>query len=347
MTGRLLTIDGSEGEGGGQVLRSSLALSLATGQPFAIENIRARRKKPGLMRQHLTAVEAARDVGQAHVEGAAIGSLRLTFRPGKVTPGSYTFRVGTAGSATLVLQTVLPALLVAEGESHLSLEGGTHNPLAPPLDFLTKAYLPLVNRMGPTVEARLVRPGFYPAGGGRFSVRIQPAPQLGRLELTERGEIITRRVRALVANLPRHIAERECRTIARKTGWNEDCFAVEEVRDSRGPGNVVMIELESPHVAEVVTGFGQLGVRAEEVAMQAFRETDEYLTADVPVGKHLADQLMLPLGIGVWLGSGGSVFRTMPLSLHATTHLEILRRFLAIEVRVERADHDNCVVCFG
>ena len=179
----LITIDGSQGEGGGQVLRSSLALSLVLGRPFAIEKIRAGRKKPGLLQQHLTAVLAAADVGNAEVQGAALGSRRLEFRPGPVRSGNYAFRVGTAGSATLVLQTVLPALLSAEGESNLVLEGGTHNPMAPPVDFLVKAYLPLVNRLGPRVDLQVVRPGFYPAGGGKFTVRVQPAKQLGRLEL--------------------------------------------------------------------------------------------------------------------------------------------------------------------
>jgi RNA 3'-terminal phosphate cyclase (ATP) len=226
----ILTIDGSQGEGGGQVLRSSLALSLVTGRPFVIEKIRAARKKPGLMRQHLTAVLAAAEISGAEVEGAALGSRRLVFSPGPVRAGDYTFRIGTAGSATLVLQTVLPTLLVAEVDSNLTLEGGTHNPMAPPLDFLEKAYLPLVNRLGPHVEVHLVRPGFYPAGGGEFTVHVQPAPQLGRLELIERGQIIARRVRALVANLPRHIAERECRTIAQECGWDANCFAVEEIR---------------------------------------------------------------------------------------------------------------------
>jgi RNA 3'-terminal phosphate cyclase (ATP) len=343
----IITIDGSQGEGGGQVLRSSLALSLVTGRPLVIEKIRAGRKKPGLLRQHLTAVLAAAEVSGAEVEGAALGSRRLVFHPGPVRSGNYAFRVGTAGSATLVLQTVLPALLLAEGESNLTLEGGTHNPFAPPVDFLEKAYLPLMNRLGPRVEVRLVCPGFYPAGGGQFTVRVQPTRQLGRLELVNRGQIVAHRVRAMVANLPRHIAERECRTIARETGWDESSFSIDEVKGSRGPGNVVMIELEAEHVTEVFTGFGERGVRAEDVAMQALRQAEEYLAADVPVGTHLADQLMLPLGIGVHLGSGGGLFRTMELSLHSTTHLEILRRFLEIDIQVDCEDNGNCVVRFG
>ena len=345
----ILTIDGSQGEGGGQVLRSSLAMSLVTGRPFVIENIRAGRKKPGLMRQHLTAVNAATKVSHAQVTGAEIGSVWLEFRPDQVEAGDYKFCVGTAGSATLVLQTVLPALMLTEGESNLTLEGGTHNPFAPPLDFLTKAYLPLVHRMGPkvTVNPLYVRPGFYPAGGGSFRVNIHPARQLGRLELPERGEIRARRVTAMVANLPQHIAERECRLLTEKTGWPQDCFTIEIVQHSRGPGNVVLIELESEHVTEVFTGFGQIGVRAEAVATRALDDARAYLAAGVPVGKYLADQLLLPLGIGAHLGSGGGMFRTMSLSLHATTHIEILHRFLDLDTKVEQAGRDDFVVRIG
>src|SRR5262249_21779317 len=148
----MITIDGSFGEGGGQILRTSLALSLVTGQPFHIEKIRAGRKQPGLLRQHLTAVKAAAQISQAQVEGEKIGSTQLTFAPGSLMAGEYAFAVGTAGSATLVLQTILPALLRANAPSRLTLEGGTHNPFAPPFNFLTKAFLPLIRRMGARVE---------------------------------------------------------------------------------------------------------------------------------------------------------------------------------------------------
>ena len=160
----MLTIDGSFGEGGGQILRTALALSLVTGKPFRIDNIRAGRKNPGLLRQHLTAVNAATEISHAEVTGAVIGSRELTFAPGSVESGDYAFAVGTAGSTTLVLQTVLPALLIANGKSQLILEGGTHNPFAPPFDFLEQAFLPLVNRMGPRVTAELERPGLLSGG---------------------------------------------------------------------------------------------------------------------------------------------------------------------------------------
>ena len=183
----MITIDGSRGEGGGQVLRTSLALSLATGAPFRIEGIRAQRPKPGLLRQHLTAVQAAAAVGRARVEGAVAGASALTFSPDGVHAGEYAFSIGTAGSATLVLQTILPPLLVAGGRSVVTLEGGTHNPWAPPFDYLERVFLPVVNRLGPRVAVTLERHGFYPAGGGRFTITIEPAPRLARLDLCDRG----------------------------------------------------------------------------------------------------------------------------------------------------------------
>src|SRR5438034_4921677 len=197
----LIEIDGSFGEGGGQILRTSLALSLVTDQAFRIRNIRAARKKPGLLRQHLTAVNAAAEIGQAKVEGASLASGELTFRPCSVAASSYHFAVGSAGSATLVLQTILPALIVASGPSTVVLEGGTHNPHAPPFDFLQKAFLPELNRMGPMIAATLERPGFYPAGGGKFTLTIKPVPQLSPIQVLERGEIQCCRATAIVAGL--------------------------------------------------------------------------------------------------------------------------------------------------
>jgi RNA 3'-terminal phosphate cyclase (ATP) len=185
----MIHIDGSIGEGGGQILRSALGLSMATRQPFRIENIRAARAKPGLLRQHLTAVNAAVTICSATVEGNAISSRALSFEPGKVAPGDFTFSIGSAGSTMLVLQTVLPALLVAEGPTRLVLEGGTHNPFAPPMDFLEKVFLPLISRMGPQVTVVLERAGFYPAGGGRAVVHIEPVVKLQPLHLRERGAI--------------------------------------------------------------------------------------------------------------------------------------------------------------
>ncbi len=332
--GRLLSraiydIDGSRGEGGGQILRTSLALSMITGTPIRIANIRARRTKPGLMRQHLTAVQAAARVSNARVEGATVGSREIVFTPSSVTPGDHCFAIGTAGSTTLILQTVLPALILASGPSHLTLEGGTHNPMAPPFEFLDRAYLPLLRRMGADVEAKLERAGFYPAGGGRLSVTVKPAGELQGIDLLERGEIRNRRGTVLLANLPAHIAQREVQTLSQLTGWDPTSFEIRRV-DSAGPGNAVLLELESETVTEVFTAFGEVGVPAEKVAEKAVREMQSYLASDVPVGEHLADQLLLPLAL-----AGTGSYRTLPLSLHARTQVELIPEFLDVRIEVE------------
>ena len=339
-----IIIDGSQGEGGGQVLRSSLALSLVTGKPFCIENIRAGRRKPGLMRQHLTAVNAATEIGAADVTGDAIGSTRLTFRPHKIKSGDFHFSIGTAGSTTLVLQTILPALMLTDKPSTLKLSGGTHNPFAPPLDFLEKTYLPLLAKIGPQVETKLMRPGFYPAGGGEFRVDITPTKSLKSLALTDRGEITRRTVRLMFAHLPFHIIERERRKIAEKTDWDESVFEIREMSGSRGPGNLVMIEAESRDVCELFTGFGEVNVPAEKVAIDALEQYRSYVAADVPVGVYLADQLMLPLGIARFLGSEASEFLTHDLSRHSTTHIDILQRFLNIDISVTQENNGRCRV---
>lgn len=335
----MITIDGSRGEGGGQVLRTSLGLSLVTGTPFTIEKIRAGRKKPGLMRQHLTAVNAATEVGGAEVEGAALNSRSLVFRPKGIRAGSYRFAVGTAGSATLVLQTVLPALLVADGPSELVLEGGTHNPFAPPFDFLQKAFLPILSKMGAKVTAMLEAPGFYPAGGGRFTVKIEPTGKLKPFELMERGEIVAKRAVARVAQIPENIAHREIKTVGSKLGWIKDDLSVEVVDNSRGPGNIVVIEIESVNVTEVFTGFGEKGVKAEHVARKAVDEARKYLAADVPVGPYLADQLLIPMAM-----AGGGRFRTMKLTRHTETNIEMVQRFLEVGIEVDKLDNGSCEV---
>ncbi len=330
----MILIDGSQGEGGGQVLRTSLALSMVTGRPFRIEKIRAGRKKPGLMRQHLTAVRAAAQVCNAKIGGDAIGSVELTFEPATVQPGNYQFAVGTAGSATLVLQTVLPALLLADQPSELTLEGGTHNPWAPPFDFLTRALLPLLDRMGLHAMATLDRPGFYPAGGGKFRVSVQPRGELVPLDLLERGQAVSRLARAVVARLPERIAERELALVRHKLNWSDDCLRAETANDSVGPGNVILIEIASEHVTELFTGFGSVERSSEEVAGEAIDEARRYLAAGVPVGVHLADQLLIPLALA------GGRFRTLAPSRHTTTNIDVIKHFCQVNIACEKVDRD-------
>jgi RNA 3'-terminal phosphate cyclase (ATP) len=337
-----LIIDGSHGEGGGQILRSSLALSMVTGQPFEIDHIRAGRKKPGLMRQHLTSLRAAQTVSQAEVTGDAIGSRTVTFKPGQVQPGEYQFSIGTAGSTTLVFQTVLPALMLASGPSTIILEGGTHNPFAPPVDFLAKAFLPLLKRMGPKVSVTVERAGFYPAGGGRLKIDIEPVVHLTPLELMERGKEVRREAKATVANLPRDIGEREAKVIARKMNWDSDVVHIEEIRDTPGPGNIAMIELAFEHVCEIFTGFGEIKRSAEAVANHAVQQCRRYLKTGAPVGEYLADQLILPMAI-----CGQGSFRASCLSRHSLTHIDLVRQFLQCKLVTNDLGRDGATVCIG
>jgi RNA 3'-terminal phosphate cyclase (ATP) len=327
----MIVIDGSLGEGGGQIIRTSLALSLVTGKAFRVERVRARREKPGLQRQHLTAVLAAAEVGGAQVSGAQVGAREFSFEPGEIVPGDYTFAIGTAGSTTLVLQTVLPPLMAAAGPSLLTLEGGTHNVHAPPFDFIRRAFLPLVNRTGPRVSAELARYGFYPPGGGRFQVFIEPRGEPRRLDLEERGEIRRRLARALVVKIPAAVAERELAVVRERLGWADDELRVETSTNALSPGNVLTLEVETEHLTELFTGMGERGVRAETVAERACDEMQNYLDAGAPVGEHLADQLLLPLA----LGAGGS-YVTGPLSPHTTTNIEIIRKFLDAGIEATR-----------
>ena len=278
-------------------------------------------------------MRAAATVSRAEVEGDTLGSLELSFTPRALDGGEYTFSIGTAGSTMLVLQSILPALVLAARPSNLLLEGGTHNPQSPTFEFISHAYLPLLSRMGPVVNAVLERPGFFPAGGGRVRVSVEPAASLEPFELLERGPIRRHHVTARVAHLPRHIAEREVETLAQKLLWDRACFDIEELTDVDGPGNVVIAELIAEHVTEVFSGFGEKGVRAETVAKRVANEIREYLRADVPIGRHLADQLVLLMAV-----ARGGAFCTLSPSSHLTTQVEVIRRFLGVLVGLNRRD---------
>lgn len=328
----VVEIDGSLGEGGGQVLRTSLALAGLTGKKLHLRNIRAGRSKPGLLRQHLTALEAAAEVTGAKVEGAALRSTELWFEPGTPRGGDYRFSVGTAGSANLVCQTVLPLLLFAEGGSAVTFEGGTHNDKAPTWDDMDRVFFPLLRRMGvETLSTWIDRHGFYPAGGGRFQVVVEPWKEKKPLRLEEVSPPVQLRAWALVANIPKHVAARELRTLRELLPLEKNDCAPREV-ESPGPGNVaqVLVVGDEHHGApELFTAFGAPRKPAEDVAAEVAARVHEHLAREVPVGPHLADQLLLPMA----LGAGGS-FVTGPLSLHTKTNIEVIGQFLDRPIHV-------------
>jgi RNA 3'-terminal phosphate cyclase (ATP) len=337
----MIIIDGSNGEGGGQVLRTSLSLSLVTRQPFQMINIRSGRRKPGLLRQHLTAVQAAKEISQAKVKGDVIGSRTLTFQPGKVQAGEYHFAIGTAGSTMLVLQTVLPALMLGDRESRIRLEGGTHNPYAPPVDFLKRSFLPLLKQMGPEVILDLKQYGFYPSGGGVVDVLVKPISALKPLDLLERGVLKKIKAKVLLAKLGHHIAKREMAVIQKEfpeIGGNTEIVIVD---NSPGPGNVVMIELMYEHMTEVITGFGEIKKSAEKVAQEAVDQAKQFMALDVPVGSFLADQLMIPFVL-----AGKGAYQTGPLSLHAITNRQIIRQFVDVDMKDKRIADNRWTLFF-
>lgn len=331
-----MELDGSLGEGGGQILRTALSLALCTGKTFRIEHIRARRRNPGLMRQHLTAVQAAAEISGAETEGARLNSQTLLFAPGKIKAGEYRFAIGSAGSCTLVFQTILPALLRAGGPSRLVMQGGTHNPWAPPFHFIERAFLRQLRRMGGHVSLQLKHFGFYPAGGGEFTAFIEPGRCLSGLDLMERGPLLQAFAESFVAALPPHIAQRELETVRRELGWGDEALLQRALSNDQGPGNALLITLEYQQVTEVFSGFGEKGVTAETVARGVIAETRQFMSSNAATGPFLADQLLLPMAL-----AGAGSFTTSALTQHTLTNADVIRAFLEIDVRITQIDR-NC-----
>ncbi len=325
----LIQIDGTRGEGGGQLLRGALALAAATGRAFRIDDIRRSRPRPGLMRQHLTAVHAAAAICGAHVEGAEVGATTLVFEPGTVRAGEHTFAIGTAGSCVLVLQALVPALARLASPSRITIAGGTHNPLAPTFEYLRDALAPQLAAIGWPVEYTLVRYGFYPAGGGELVATILPARPAQRLVLVERGERVAHAMRAVVAHLSPEIGDRELETLCKRLNWEGG--TVSSTENSGSPGNFVEAKVSFANVTELATSIGERGRSAERVADGCADAMRRYLRATAPVGEHLLDQLLVPLAL-----SAGGELRAIRWTPHAEAQRELLRTWFERDIEVAR-----------
>lgn len=331
----MLHIDGTQGEGGGQVLRTALSLSLITSTPVRIEGIRGRRKSPGLQRDHLTCVQAAKAIGSAEVEGAELGSTTLQFTPRQLHAGDFGFAIGAAGSTSLLLQTILMPLLLAPGASTVRLDGGTHNPQAPPFDFLAHTFAPALRRLGADLDVQIARHGFAPSGGGSIAVRIAGGRRLQPYAFDARTTSEPWRARALLSQLPDDIGRRELVELVQRFGRSRlrpENARIERV-DATGAGNALLLELPFPSHCEVVTAFGERGVPAEQIADRVATEALVLLAAEAPVGQHLADQLLVPLAL-----AGGGAMRTVEPSLHSTTVAALVERFLPVRFRFVEDD---------
>ncbi|MGC6404769.1 MAG: RNA 3'-terminal phosphate cyclase [Candidatus Comchoanobacterales bacterium] len=330
----MITIDGSKGEGGGQILRSSLSLAMVTGQAFKMINIRANRKKPGLMRQHLTVVNAAAKICDAKVTGAELGSNKLIFTPNKIKGGNYSFAIGSVGSTTLLAQTIIPALTLAEEPSILTIEGITHNMQSPTYDFLKHSYLPVLKKMGIEIEASIQSYGFYPVGGGKVTFSIKPNKALKPIELTNRGKQKNLSAESLFAHLSVDIAKRELNTISNLMGWQDEKLHVRQINNAKSSGNIVQLKLEHDELVETAVSFGRSGTKAEEVAEEACMKAKKYLNSDAAVGIYLADQLLLPMVL-----AGCGKFTTISPSLHTRSNINVIQQFIPCSIDVEEQEH--------
>lgn len=330
-----IQIDGSQGEGGGQVLRTALTLSILTQQNIELINIRAGRKKTGLLRQHLTSVLAAQEICSATTEGVELGSSHIRFIPKRVKPGDYHFRIGTAGSTVLVCQTILPALMLADKSSTITLEGGTHNGMSPSLSFLEQSFLPVLKSMGVNCKLSTSRLGFYPAGGGKWQIMIEPTKKLMPVHLTEPGSQFEKNSRncslnALVSLLPESIGQREVSTAQKILGWQR---AESQVLNlvTLGPGNSFQLSIDCQTHHNVFEVVGERSVSAEKVAERAAQQVNKFIHANAAVEEYLADQLLLLIALA---GSGS--FTTTKPSLHTITNINVIKQILGKKILVNQ-----------
>jgi RNA 3'-terminal phosphate cyclase (ATP) len=324
-----LIIDGAMGEGGGQIIRTALTLAMLKKVSIEIINIRAKRNKPGLLRQHLTCVRAAKAICNAKVEGDELGSQRIVFTPNKVSNGEYHFKIGSAGSTALVCQTLILPLALAKAESKVIFEGGTHNGMSPSLTFLQEAYFPLLAKMGIQTEVHIDRLGFYPAGGGKWSLKIKPCESLCGIALMSSNDagndsVVSRlTVSAMVSQLPLSIAEREIKAVCLMLGLCQTKASAVSV-ETPGPGNILNITMHHDSHKNVFELVGMVGVSAENIAKRAVGRFRQFVHSGACVEEHLADQLLLPLAV-----AGQGHFCTTKPSLHSVTNMAVIKQFNA------------------
>jgi RNA 3'-terminal phosphate cyclase (ATP) len=323
--------------GGGQMLRTALSLAMVTGQSFRMVNIRGKRRKPGLMRQHLTCVNASCEITGGSAEGAEINSTEIVFHPGTPRGGEYRFSIGTAGSTGLLYQTLLPALLHADGQSTLHLEGGTHNPLAPPFEFLDRVFLPTLRKMGVDATISLAETGFAPVGGGVIHCIIEPCAQLAPIVLTDRGELISTKLRVPVRNLPRSIADRILNSALAE--FPCDDASVEPREPGPGRGICCLYEAVFEHGSELASAFGEMNVTGEQVGRRTAKSLRDFISNGAAVGRYLADQLLLPMAL-----AGGGNFITLNPDDHVPTNIGVIEMFLPVKFDIEDLDRGQRLV---
>lgn len=332
----MVEIDGGFGEGGGQILRTALSLSCLFLKPFRIFNIRKNRKKPGLMPQHLTCVRAARLISNAEVAGDEIGSSELVFKPQTVKGEELFFDIGTAGSTSLVLQTIIPSLVFSYQRTRVILKGGTHVPFSPPFDYIAGVFALILEKLGIKIELKIESYGFYPKGGGEIIADIFPANNLKPLRITERGKVTRIRGCSGVGNLPLSIAERQRDAMIEKihSEIKDLTFPVEiEMMNvpTPGQGTFIYFHSESENTIAGFTALGKRGKRAETVGEEAAMDFIEYYSTNAAFDSHLPDQIVLYLS----MSGGESVFTTSCITQHLLTNLHVIGLFHKFNYSIE------------
>lgn len=334
----MLVLDGSFGEGGGQIVRTSVSLAALTGKSIRLENIRAGRPKPGLRPQHLTAVRALAQITRAALTGDELGSTSLTFSPQGIFPGTYLFDVAettsSAGSVSLVAQTVLPVLLFAQAPSSLLIKGGTHVPWSPPAHYLAEIFLPALQQMGVAADLAIRQWGFYPQGGGEIQLQVNSVRQLQAVEWTTPPNLTDFQGLSAAANLPHHVMRRQSQSL--RDHLPGPLTIREEHAPSRGQGSFVF--LKGPHA-----GFSALGAKgkpAEHVACEAAQALTTFLASNTGVDCHLADQIVLYVA----LASGSSRFTTETVTSHLLTNIWVIEQFLEVKFDLQGRLHEPGVV---
>jgi RNA 3'-phosphate cyclase len=332
--GALIEIDGAYGEGGGQILRTALALSATLRKPFTIFHIRSKRKNPGLQAQHLEAVKALARITEAQTEGVELGSQTITFIPGKILPGNYRFEVRTAGSVTLLLQAIFVPLCFSKGICSVTLIGGTHVQWSPSFHYLSEVLLPTLERIGVSAQADIEKWGFYPKGGGRIRLKINPVQELRPISLVDRGLFKKFRGISAISNLPRHVADRQkehaLKRIQRELQIDGEITVLDNVF-SNGTGSFLFLLAE---YETGLAGFSSLGARgkpAEKVADEAVDALKDYVESDGCVDPHLADQLVPYMA----LIRGNSSFTTVRVTEHLLTNLWVTQHFANVTISRE------------
>lgn len=331
-----IRIDGRYGEGGGQILRTSLALASLLRMPLQIDHIRGGRKKPGLRPQHLMAVRAMATITHAKTKGGALGSMHLLFEPGKIRPGRYRFDVGTAGSTALVLQAMIPALLFGGGASKVFIEGGTHVPWSPCFHYLSAVFAPVLQEMGGALNLEIGRWGWYPKGGGQIIAEISPLSALHSTERLQRGEVREIYLLSAVSNLPMSIGERQRdQGIKRLEAHGLKSAQMELVNaPSTGMGTLLFLMSRFEKGIAGFTSLGRKGKRAEKVANDACSAFFQFLASDAAVDEHLADQLILYMA----LAKGRSSIVAERITGHLKTSIWVLEQFLPVRFQVDEIE---------